>query len=450
MRFLDFLRRGKPNGSEAKGVFGFTLPQIIGGASINPAQSYRTLSSEGFIKNAVAYRCVTEIASTCASVKLIVKSKGKGEPIDNHPLEALLDRPNPMRSYGEFMFSYYAYLLLSGNAYMLGISTGSPSKLKLSELNLLRPDRIIIKGEEKIIPKAYEYNVDGETVVTYPIDKITGRSDVKHSRLFHPLSDHYGLSPITAAYTEIINHSKISAHSIASLENGAMPAGAFAYVPSDASGKPADLTSDQRDQLQDLLARRFRNNSMTNIPLVLDGDFKWLQMGLSARDMEYINGKNVSARDIAMAFNVPPQIIGLPDSQTYSNYQEARLAFSQDTCMPLMKRVESDLNEYFAYFYGDVMVEYDYDSIPALQDARRKTYESILAMLEKKAITINEARELMREQGLNIAGDLDGGDDIYMPSNQFPLSEGAIDDDDVPAPDPDDDPDDPPTPPPEE
>ena len=58
-------------------------------------------------------------------------------------------------------------------------------------------------------------------------------------------------------------------------------------------------------------------------------------MGLSPRDMDFTSLKHMSAKDIALVFGVPSQIIGIPDSQTYSNFSEAKLALYNETIIPL-------------------------------------------------------------------------------------------------------------------
>jgi len=46
-------------------------------------------------------------------------------------------------------------------------------------------------------------------------------------------------------------------------------------------------------------------------------------MSLSPTDMDFGNGKNSAANEICMAFGVPPQLIGMPGSQTFANYEQA-------------------------------------------------------------------------------------------------------------------------------
>jgi len=125
----------------------------------------------------------------------------------------------------------------------------------------------------------------------------------------------------------------------------------------------------------------------------------------------------MSAREIALCFGVPAQLVGLSDT-TYANVAEARLSLYEETIIPLLDRVQSDLNEWLAPLYdGDISIKYDIDAIPAMAEKRRKVYENVSQGVSNGIITRNEARERL---GLE---PIDGGDSLLVPSNLFPLGE---------------------------
>ena len=113
---------------------------------------YQDLANEGYLKNAIVYRCVNEIAKGASAVDFMLYNGD--QIVENHPLIDLLRRPNPLQSYSEFFASLYGYLLLSGNSYVLRVGADNRPP---SELHQLRPDRIAIKGNQKPIPNRYEY-----------------------------------------------------------------------------------------------------------------------------------------------------------------------------------------------------------------------------------------------------------------------------------------------------
>ena len=78
---------------------------------------YQDLAKEGYMKNAIVYRCVNEISKGAGAVGFMVKSGD--EVLEQHPLIELLKRPNPLQSYSEFFNSLFGFLILSGNNYIL-------------------------------------------------------------------------------------------------------------------------------------------------------------------------------------------------------------------------------------------------------------------------------------------------------------------------------------------
>lgn len=397
------------------------------GYSTPKRDSYIDYAQEGYQENAVVYKCINEISNGASSVQL--KVFDEDIELDNHPLINLLKRPNPLQAGNEFFQCLYSFLLLSGNSYVL--RTGADNQPP-KELHLLRPDRVKIEPSNTTIPKSYLYELSGKVVNTYPVDPETGRSEVKHFKLFNPTDDYYGLSPIRASSVDIDQHNYSAKHNVNLLMNGARPSGAIVFKPKDEVGQSVQLTESQRQQLISDLELRFQGTDNSGRAMLLEGDFDWKEMGLSPKDMDFLQLKNMSARDIAMCFGVPSQLVGIPDAQTYSNVQEARLALYEETIIPLIKRVESDLNEYLAPAYGErLRIQYDIDSIPAMAERRRRIYENVTGAVREGIISRNEARDRLGLEPIT------GGDEVYISANLFPLGEPENSDLEDRTPDPD-------------
>ncbi len=91
----------------------------------------------------------------------------------------------------------------------------------------------------------------------------------------------------------------------------------------------------------------------------------------SPADMDFINAKHVSAREIALAFGVPPMLLGIPGDNTYANYQEANRALWRQTILPLLDKAADALNGWLAPKFGpQFRLVYDMDAIPALSAER--------------------------------------------------------------------------------
>ena len=403
--FFTFLQPKAPETKEAPQVY-----LNVNASSHYRRDNYDAYADEGYRKNAIVYRCINEIANgaACVPFKLF---QGDDE-LDQHPLLSLLRRPNPTQAGVEYFQAVYSYLLLSGNNYAIRSDVSG----EVRELYLLRPDRVRVKPSKTATPEAYQYVIGGKVLKTYDADPVTGASEVKHMKLYNPLDDYYGLSPLMAAATDIDNHNAINTHNISLLRNGARPSGAIVFKPASDRGLPIQLTDGQRQQLKDDLNVKYTGAANAGRPLLLEGDFDWREMGLSPKDMDFLQQRNMAAKDIALCFGVPSQLIGIPDAQTYANVQEARLALYEETIMPLARRVESDLNEWLSPMYGeDIRIEYDFEAVPAMTERRRRVYENVTAAVREGIISRNEARERL---GLE---PIDGGDDVYIAANLFPL-----------------------------
>ena len=105
---------------------------------------------------------------------------------------------------------------------------------------------------------------------------------------------------------------------------------------------------------------------------------KWQKLAFSPADMDFINGKHVSAREIALAFGIPPMLLGIPGDNTYSNFQEANRALWRLTLLPMMERVVTALNGWLCPEYGPgLRLAFDQDAIPALSHDRQLLWERI-------------------------------------------------------------------------
>ena len=381
--------------------------------SYNTNRKYKEYAKDGYQNNPVVSRCIQLISNSASAVKLDCFSGDT--KLDNHELISLLKRPNPLQSGIEYFSSLYSYLMISGNSYLLRDTTEDK---KPNELYLLRPDRIKIKSGDTMIPDAYCYVVDGQIVNEYPVDQVTANGQVKQIKLWNPLDDHYGLSPIMASAYNIDQHNLAGMHNVALLKNGCTPSGMLKFEPKDEQGMSAELTDDQRARLLEDLEQRFQGTTNSGRPMLLEGDFEYQQLGLNPKDMDFLELLNLSAREIALAFGVPAQLIGIPEANTYSNMETAKLGLYEETIIPLLKRVESDLNEYLSPLYGDkIRLQYDIDSIPAMAEKRKQIYENVQGAVNSGILTRNEARERLGLESVS------GGDELYIPSNLFPIGE---------------------------
>lgn len=323
-------------------------------------RDYAALAREGYMRNPVVHRAVRMVAEAAACVPWLAYD-GTDE-LETHPLLDLLERPNQRQAGSVFLEALYGTLLLAGNAYVELIEAGEGADEPARELHLLRPDRVTVVTESTGWPVALDYR-EGSARRRLPLGRGGGAAQFC---LFHPLDDHYGFAPLEAASTALDTHNAAGRWNKALLDNSARPSGALVYAPKEGG----NLSEEQFDRLKAELEDRYSGARHAGRPLLLEGGLDWKAMGLTPKDMDFIEAKNAASRDIALAFGVPPMLLGIPGDNTYANYREANRAFYRLTVLPLVGRMAKEFSAWLAPgFAGEgrgLRLWYDADQIEGL------------------------------------------------------------------------------------
>jgi HK97 family phage portal protein len=326
-----------------------------------------SLTRQGFTGNPIGFRCVKMIAEAAAAVPLVCQDAERR--YDLHPLIDLIARPNAGQGQGAFFEALYGQMMLSGDGYLESVA---PEAGLPRELHVLRSDRMSIVPGADGWPVAYDYTVSGRK---HRFD-MTGNPDpICHLKSFHPQDDHYGLSPMQAAAVAVDVHNSASTWSKALLDNAARPSGAIIYKGADGQGS---LSPDQYDRLIFEMESHHQGARNAGRPMLLEGGLDWKPMGFSPSDMEFHETKAGAAREIAVAFGVPPMLLGIPGDATYANYAEAHRAFYRLTVLPLATKVAADVAWWLSTHLGErVLLKPDLDQIPALAAERDQQWKRV-------------------------------------------------------------------------
>jgi len=342
------------------------------------ARNSASLTREGYERNAVCHRCVRMIAESAAAVPWLMY-RGREELID-HPLLHLIERPNPLDTGVSFIEAIASNLLLYGNAYVESVLLDG----QLRELYALRPDRMSVQPGKNGWPAAFVYRAFGDET-RYDM-RGEGIEPILHIKLFNPLDDYYGFAPLAAAQIALDTHNAASFWNKALLDNSARPSGALVYAGPDG----AHLTDEQFTRLKEELEENFSGAVNAGRPLLLEGGLDWKTLSLSPRDMDFTETKAGAAREIALAFGVPPLLLGLPGDNTFSNYQEANRAFWRQTVLPLVVRLQKSFQAWLQPGFESFRFDYNADRVEALAEERASEWERIG---KASFLTVDERRE---------------------------------------------------------
>jgi HK97 family phage portal protein len=318
---------------------------------------YESQVRAGYADNPVAQRAVKLVMNAVAEAPL--------EPCDPAAAELVA-----ARSAGQpLLATIAAHLLLHGNAYVQ-VLRGSDGGV--AELFALRPERVTIEADAGGWPATFAYRV-GERVTRLHGD--APRPEVVHIKTFHPLDDHYGLGCLAAAAQGIAIHNAAAQWNRALLANAARPSGALVYAPDDGG----TLSAEQFERLRAEMDAAFAGAGNAGRPMLLEGGLRWQALSLSPAEMDFAGLKAAAARDIALAFGVPPMLLGLPGDNTYANLKEAGRALWRLTVLPLAGEIFASLSQGLAAWFPGLGLAVDLNRVPALAEDRAMLWRSVTA-----------------------------------------------------------------------
>jgi len=334
------------------------------------ARSYQAQFDEVYRRNPVGQRSVRLVAGMLGGLTI--------DAIEGDPRAAALVHKDGL------LEKIAASLLLHGNAYVQLVADDRDAP---AELCLLRPERVSVVCDDRGWPVAYLYRAGGQAVRIERADALE-RRQLAHIKALHPRDDHYGMGCLEAAIAAASVHNRAAKWNKGLLDNAARPSGALSYEPADGSV----LSADQFKRLKQELADEFSGGANAGRPLLLEGGLKWQALSLTPADMDFVALKEGAARDIALAFGVPPVLVGLPGDATYANAREAGRALYRQTILPLAARILEALSEMLSDWMGEVKLAVDTDQISELAEDRAKLWEQVGAA---EFLSDDEKREML-------------------------------------------------------
>ncbi len=303
-------------------------------------------------RNPVALRAVRLVAEGLSGVTL----HSSGAP---HPATQLVPPP--------VLEAMATHLLLHGNAYVdvaLGLG-GDPVHLWV-----LRPERMTVETDARGLALAYLYRV-GARAQRYPAAAGPDHPGLLHLKAFDPLDDHLGAGALQAASEPVALLNAAARWNRALIANAARPSGALVVEGED------PLSAEQFARLRDEIEAGFQGAQNAGRPMLLEGGLKWQPLAMTPAEMDFQRAREAAAREVALAFGVPPMLLGLPGDSTHANYGEANVALWRLTILPLLARILDGVSRHLWRWWPDLRLEPDLDLIPALWGDRERLWRHV-------------------------------------------------------------------------
>jgi HK97 family phage portal protein len=352
---------------------GFALPRPsaagLRGGPGDPPAGYEARVDEAYGRNAIAQRAVRLVAESLGAAPLL--SGGETHPAGELLAPALRE-------------TLATHLLLHGNAY---VALGMDHRGVPAAAWAIRPERLQIECDAEGWPLRYVERVGGR-VRQWPAGWDGGEPPLLHLKLVHPLDDRLGMGCLGAASDAVALLNAAARWNRALIANAARPSGALVHEGRDG----APLSPEQFDRLRTEVESAFQGAMNAGRPMLLEGGLSWQPIALTPAEMDFGRAREAAAREVALAFGVPPMLLGLPGDATYANYGQANVALWRLTVLPLLAKILDGFSGHVRRFWPEVRLEPDLDAIPALWSDREALWRHVAAA---DFLTVDEKRALL-------------------------------------------------------
>jgi HK97 family phage portal protein len=386
-----------------------------------------SFAREGYSSNVYVYSVIKQIATKCSSIqwtlykvtdeksfwKYRIKNKSLGrmhkdtremrskamEEVSHPQIEQVLEQPNEIQTWSEFVESVISFKEIAGDSFIVGFgpTTGENTGKFLELVPIPAHQVTVLVGQYPRRPVGYE--LEGMRVTIPP-------EQVIHMKYFNPLEPYIGLSPMEAALYQVTQSNNYSKWNVSLTQN-------MGKIPGILEIKVDHITEEQEQQIIAKYRERQSGGDKAGTPFISSNEVKWHPTAFSPHDMDWLRGVQLTANQIALAYDWPPELVGDSSQKTHANMRDAIRHAYNAKIIPSMDSLRDSLNKYWidswrtegVHYY----IDYNLENIEALQADRAEQSERVVREWTAGLRTLNESRW---ELGLE---EVDDGDVRQIP-----------------------------------
>lgn len=382
----------------------------IGTREVLPDINAESAITEGYNANAAVYSIIETDAEKFASIpryvvdpksiaekgkKLPMKFKAyaKGERLEND-LTRLLNRPNPYQGQAAFLKTVRAYYKTCGEGFMW-LNRGDVDGLTDTQIALLPVLEMypLPSYRMKVVPDPD--NMWGN--IGFILQAGTGDIPFKKYEIIHWKSTNLtfdlstrehlrGMSPLKPGAATLQQNNDATRSSIRMYQNDGAKGAMF--------NKTLDkMTPTQESQVRSVIDRKINNNDVKGAVAALQGEWGYIDLGKTSVDLDLLNGKQMSWKELCFLFRVPYELFD--SSTTYANKEQAQKGWVTNSIIPASKELDDELNRVLLRAFaleGRAIIQCDYSELPEMQEDLGKLAEWLM---KTWPIFPNEVREVL-------------------------------------------------------
>jgi HK97 family phage portal protein len=292
-----------------------------------------------------AFACIRVLADGISTLPLHAYRRtptGRQPAGDNARVVQLLKRPSPGMTSVDLISQIVVHLNVYGEAFVGKYRSDG----EIVQLGLLSPESVQVE-------------LRGQRIV-YLLDTVKGRTehgpdDVLHVKAMSA-DGLRGMSPVTQCRVALGLSSSLQQSAKTYTEQGSKPSGVLT-VPSG--------SDDAAARIQTVWQTRHGGVENQHKVAVVSGDVKFTPVAFSADDSQFLQQRELSARETARIFRVPAWAIDAPtgDSLTYANVTEQSRALATYSLRPVAVRIETAISNDADLCPGGTYVQFDFDGL---------------------------------------------------------------------------------------
>lgn len=347
---------------------------------------------------ATVYRCVKLLSESVAQLPLQYMRLKDGifqEDVNSRLHYLLTVQPDYAYNAFDFWQQVIVNVLLDGNAYIIPVYNTVSMDI----------ERLVLCGRNTV-----SHDTENDTYTVFDeTNNICGtydESEVIHIKGMGHRNPKHGLSVISYAAITLSIAQTGDKETHSRFSNGGNVRG---IVGNDKSVRGFGEYQDQElsKTAKDLDTRFQRGERIVSLPGVVD--FK--QISLSSTDMQFLESRKFTVREICRFFGVHPSFVFDDTSNNYKSAEMANVAFLSTTLNPILRKAEIELHRKLvpATLCCKRKFIFDRKGLTACDlDGKAKFYTQMLAT---GLYTVNELRKEENKPAV------DGGDRVFVSAN---------------------------------
>ena len=349
------------------------------GTVINPETVFRV--------NAI-FSAISLISDTISTLPVDSYIRRDGARFAFRPRPAWVQQPDVDTTKEAFYGSLIVSMLLDGNGFVRVFRDGSGRVVNMTVLN---PSKVEIR-KDKVGGVTFVYEGEGK-----PLNK----NEILHIPDVVRPGETRGISRVTALKDNFGLALALESYAARFFGQGASTNGIIEF--------PGNLTPEQAKQLVDGFDARHKGFRKSHKTGVLSGGAKFVQTTVANDQAQFIDSRRMAVEDVARAFNIPPHLLGLPGTNTYSSVEQNNIAFVTHTLRPIVQKLESAFTGLMVNEPGGstAFIKFTLDGL--LRGDANSRFTAYSVGLQAGYLTINDIRRL------EDLPPVDGGEIIRVP-----------------------------------